>query len=116
MERMKILYIIYKHIFSEVPEVSKKPRMSASDLITRYKYEKSCNLFTTKTASNQIAKNQINAIRCIESSDIYGNPYPKTWFDVPIHINEFPESKITSSQYGITPIMFSTAPLLSTRK
>lgn len=89
--------------------------MSASDLIAKNKYKTLCNVFNTKDSSNETKKKQINAIKCIKSSDIFGNPQQTTWFEVPFTSSELktmPNATIHTSN-SHNPIVYSAAPLIN---
>lgn len=96
----------------------------ASDLITKRKLEQmvkegAFNL-PGRIASNKILKSQINAIRCTNQTDAFGNAVAKTWFGVIVTDEEaascFPikndrdvrDVKIVTEGQKVPPIMYST--------
>jgi hypothetical protein len=92
--------------------------MSSSDYTNLTKYSKACNVFTTKTASNQTMKQQINTLRCSTSYDVYGQPYPKNWFGVPMDVSNNQDAVIDASinsQYDPYPIVQAIAPLYTVK-
>ena len=56
--------------------------MSASDYISKKKYEHMKNTFRTKDSSNEISKKKINVIRNVHNIDVFGEPIETKWFGV----------------------------------
>lgn len=79
--------------------------MSASDYISKKKYDSMRNEFTTKNASSETMKRKINVIRNIEHVDENGDKVPATWFKVPVlNRNDISNASIVSD-IVTTPLM-----------
>ena len=82
--------------------------MSASDYISKKKYENMNNTFGTKDSSNEISKKKINVIRNVSNTDIFGESIPTKWFGVKFSNCEnqlLPDARIES--------MIHTKPLIT---
>lgn len=88
--------------------------MSCSDFTQRLKHDQTCNKLITKDASCRTIKKQINVVRCIDSYDVYGVPYNKNWFSIPMDISATPVATFDLPPPQTTPLMYSIAPLVST--
>ena len=82
--------------------------MSASDYISKKKYEHMKNTFRTKDSSNEISKKKINVIRNVHNIDVFGEPIETKWFGVAFSNTEIqlcPDAHIDS--------MIHTKPLIT---
>jgi hypothetical protein len=84
--------------------------MSASDLISKKRYQALCNSFNTKDSSNETAKKKINYIRNISNIDVFGDPIQPNWFGVvltPNELDRYPDANIKSA-IQTTPLVTKT--------